>query len=213
MTTPRKPVHTHKVRCQICSHPERHRIETLRLAGATADALVARFTDIGARDSVYRHMEKHVTPDVKAALIADVPLKELADRAVAESMSLLDYLSLVRSTVMSQMIGAASINDRSGTAKLAGRAVEVLAEIGRLTGELMSSAPVTNITNNNFAVFMASPMMARLEVMLLDRLAPHPAALQAVLAGLEDLDSEEKVSKGKPVIDLAVAEGFHAAAA
>lgn len=197
-----------KTTCTVCRHPERHWIEALRLAGTNADTLAEKF-GIG-RDAVYRHMAKHVTADVKAAMIADVPLRELVDRAAAEGMSLLDYLHLIRSTVMTQMLGAASVNDRGNTAKLAGRAVEVLQEIGRLTGELLASAPVQNITNN-VAVFMASPVMNRLERMLLERLAPHPEALRAVIEGLDELDSEQG-SNGHAVAALPVVEGFHVAA-
>lgn len=177
----------------------------LRLAGSAADTLAARFSI--ERDSVYRHMQNHVSDDTKAALIADVPLSELAERAAAEGNGLLDYLSLIRSTVLSQMLGAASINDRSATAALAGRGVDVLKEIGRLTGELLNAAPITNITNNN--LFMQSPVFNRLEQMLLERLAPFPDALQSVMGGLEALEREQD-GHGRPMMTL---EASHAAAA
>ena len=188
--------------CQICRHPERIRIEALRLAGSSADAIAERF-DL-KRDAVYRHMANHVSADTKAALIADVPLRELADRAAAEGVSLIDYLAIVRQTVMTQMLGAASINDASGTAMLAGKALDVLKEVGKLTGEMLRAAPVSNVYNITTNVaFLQSPFFNKLETMLLDRLAPFPEALQAVLIGLDALDREENATAGRgaPLIE------------
>ncbi len=175
-----------KHRCRVCSHPERVRIEMLRLAGATLDNVAARFGL--QRDAIWRHMRDHVDTERRAHLIADVPMAELAERANAEGTSLLDNLAIVRMTVMESMIEAASAKDRKATASLAGRATEVLGEIGRLTGEILRSGTVTNVTQN-VAVFMASPAYSNLEAMLIRRLQPHPDALRAVLEGLAELQS------------------------
>ena len=121
--------------------------------------------------------------------MADVPLKELADRAAEAGVSLLDHFAIVRSTLMTQMLGAASVGDRSGTANLAGKAIDVLDKIGRLTGEMLNASSITNITNNN--AFFLSPDFNRLERMLLERLVPFPDALQAVMAGLDELEGTE----------------------
>ena len=51
-------------------------------------------------------------------------------------MGLLDYFGLIRSTVIQQMLVASGVNDRHRVATLAGRAVEVLRELGRVSGEL-----------------------------------------------------------------------------
>ena len=207
MATPRKPVYKHKIRCGLCRHPERHRIETLRLGGTPVDTLAAKF-DLG-RDIIYRHMISHVEADVKAMMIADVPLRQLAEKAAAESMSLLDYLSLIRSTVMAQMLAAAAVNDRSGTAKLAGRATLVIEQIGRLTGEMLATAPVQNITNNYTAI-LTSPAFHEVEKTLLECLAPHPQALAAVLTGLERLEQRQGEPQA-PLLTLPLLEGSLAA--
>ena len=91
---------------------------------------------------------------------------------------------------------------------LAGKAVDVLKEIGKLTGEMLRSAPITNITHNT-AVFLQSPAFNRLEQMLLECLTPYPDALRAVLSGLEALEAEQPAS-GPPMITM---EAPHAAAA
>ena len=192
-----------KARCTVCAHPERHRIELLRLAGTPTDTIVERYPELG-RDAVYRHMANHVDAETKAAMIADVPLAELAERAVKEGQSLLDYFQIIRSTVMATMQRAAAVNDYTGTAALAKRAADVNRDIGRLSGELLNSTPIANFTQTN--VYMGAPIMARLEAMLVERLGPFPDALRAVLDGLADLDGTST-----PPLDLKALEAPRAA--
>jgi len=192
-----------KPRCTVCHHPERHRIELLRLAGTPTDTLVERFPELG-RDAIYRHMANHVDAETKAAMVADVPLAELAERAVKEGGSLLDHFSVVRLTVMAALQRAAAVNDYSGTAALAKRATEINREIGRLSGELLNSTPIANFSQTN--IIMGGSIMARLESMLVERLAPFPDALHAVLDGLADLDGSSP-----PPLDLKALEAPRAA--
>ena len=70
--------------------------------------------------------------------------------------------------------------------RVAGRAVDILESIGKLTGELRQLAP-QSITNNT-AIFVNSPIFAELQSMLIERLAPYPAALTAVVQGLHELE-------------------------
>lgn len=181
-----------------------------RLSGASLDSIATKFGI--KRDAIWRHMEAHVDADRRAMLVADVPLKELADRAAEEGVSLLDYFAVIRSTLMSQMIAAASMNDRHGTAVLAGRATEALREIGKLTGEILRAAPIGNVTNNTM-VFMASPAFASLERMLVEKLAPHPDALKAVLEGLRSLEGSPDDPPTHPTISLPPSEVSHVRAA
>jgi hypothetical protein len=113
-------------------------------------------------------------------------MKELAAKAADEGVSVLQYLGIVRSTLMTQFQLAASVNDRNATATLAGRLTEVLREIGRITGELGSMA-ANNITINNTTV-LNSPVFATLQANLLTALAPYPEARQAVIAALRQMD-------------------------
>lgn len=175
-----------KARCTICRHPERSRIELAHVSGVSLDHIAAKFG--ATRDAIWRHARNHMTEDDRAMYLADVNLTEVAERANSESLSLLDYLSIVRATLMCQMQMAAGLNDRHATAVLAGRLTEVLKEIGKLTGELLRMSP-THVTNNT-AVFLASPHYASLERMLIDRLAPFPDALASVVDGLRSLESQ-----------------------
>jgi len=194
--------------CKVCGHPDRHRIEALRIAGATLGDIAASFPGITAKN-VWAHMRNHVSEAEKAEYLADVPLKEMAKRAAEEGASLIDYFNLVRSVVFRQMLLAASVNDGHRVASLATRATEVLREIGRLTGELTRLAPITNV--NNTAIFVNSPIFAELQTMLLDKLAAHPPALAAVIEGLRELEERSAPEGFAPRLGSSLAAIEHEA--
>jgi len=158
----------------------------MRLSGASLDAVAAKFP--GAhRDAIHRHMRWHLDDTEKRALIDDLPMRELIARAAAEGGSVMDYLATLRSVLMRALLGAAEAGDRTGTAVLSGRALEVLKEVGRITGEISSLMHVTS-TVNNVAIFN-SLQFAELESMLVERLRDHPDALKAVIEGLQQLEA------------------------
>jgi hypothetical protein len=173
-----------RAHCIVCSHPERARIELARVSGVSLESI--RQTFGVKKDATWRHMANHVSDADRALYLADVDLKGLADRANAESLSLLDYLAIVRSTLLQQMQMAAGLNDRSGTAALAGRLNETLKLLASLTGELLRLNPHT--VNHNVTVFMSSPLYIELERMLIDTLSDHPDALAKVVDGLRALE-------------------------
>ena len=123
-------------------------------------------------------------------------------------MSLLDYLSLVRSTLMQQMLVASGVNDGHRTAVLAGRTVEVLKVIAQITGELRSLASSLSITNINI---LNAPIFTDLQAMLLAKLADFPEALGAVVEGLREL--EAKASAAPLELPPAMTGGERASAA
>ncbi len=172
--------------CSICVHPDRIRIEATRIAGASLDAIAAKCGV--SRDAVHRHMHKHVSPDVLNQYRIDAPIGELAAKAAGEGISLLGYFSIVRGVLMQQFQLAASVNDKNGTAVLAGRLTEVLREIGRITGEILSTPGVLNVTNT--VNFINSPVFAMVQATMLRALAPHPAARADVVRALRALDEE-----------------------
>ena len=157
-------------------------------AGISGNVVAERYK-VG-RDSAYRHWRGHVSDEDKAGYIADVPIKELAAPAAEEGTSLLGYLSIIRGTLMGQFQLAASLNDRNATATIGRVLVEVLREIGRLTGELINVSGSVNITNNNIAI-LNSPAFASLQATMLKALAPFPEARAAVVGALRALDGED----------------------
>jgi hypothetical protein len=176
-----------KPRCTVCRHAERARIELLRLAGVSLDNLASQFGV--KRDAVHRHMARHVTDTEKANYLADIPLDQLKARAADEGMSLLDFLRIVRATLIRRFQIAAEAGDNHATAALAGRLNETLGLIGKLTGEIARLVPGMTI-NNNAVVLIESPAFAELQGRLLKALAPFPDARAAVVAALAVLDAE-----------------------
>jgi hypothetical protein len=174
-----------RARCIVCSHPERARIELARVSGVGLDTISKTFTV--SKAAVWRHMTNHVSDADRAIYLCDVDMKAVAARANAESLSLLDYLAIIRSTLLQQMQMAAGLNDRSATAALAGRLNETLKLLASLTGELLRLNPHT--VNHNVTVFMSSPLYIELEQMLIATLSDHPDALAKVVDGLRQLES------------------------
>jgi hypothetical protein len=170
--------------CSICRHEQRHRIELSLVSGVSHRAVAAKFEV--SPHAVRRHGENHVSPERRAQLVAGpLKLQQLAERAADEGMSMLDYVAMLRSTLMERFLAASECDDRPGTALLAGRLTELLRLQASLTGEL-SRAGAT-ITNNT--LILSSPLMADLQAMLAQRLRPYPDAMRAVLEGLEDLST------------------------
>lgn len=120
-------------------------------------------------------------------------------------MSLLDYVSLLRSTLTHQFLAASEASDRQGTAMLSGRLIECLRMQAQLNGELTRVG--ATITNNTLV--MASPLMADLQAMIASRLRPYPDALRAVLEGLQELDA--RAVQGVPALPrpLPALEAMH----
>src|SRR5689334_21819818 len=88
--------------CKVCNlaHTDREQLERLAVGGATHTSLARRFNI--SRWSVDRHMNLdrgHVTAKERADLTAG-PLKmhELVERAAAEGLTLLDHITLMRSS-------------------------------------------------------------------------------------------------------------------
>jgi len=172
--------------CTICAHQDRTLIEATRVAGASLDNIARKFNV--SRDSIHRHMTKHVPEDLRAEYLAGVPLKELAEKAAAEGMSVLQYLSLIRSTLMTEFQLAANVHDRHATSALAGRLNEVLRSIGSISGELGEMA-MRSVTINGNINIMNNPVLANLQANILRALAPYPDARNAVVAALRAMDA------------------------
>lgn len=175
--------------CTICRHQERHRIELAAVSGASRNAIGKKFSV--SADAVGRHLNNHVSQERRAQLVAGpLRLHELAAKAAEADLSLVDYLGMLRSSLFEQFLAAGEVGDRQGMQGLAGRLVEVLRLQGSVSGEI--SKATATITNNT--LILTSPLFADLQTMLLRTLSPYPEALDAVVAGLEDLDRKARGS-------------------
>jgi hypothetical protein len=68
VSTPRKTKHITSVTCQVCRHPERVRIESLRASGASLESLASKFQL--HKDAIWRHWTRHVRDDQKLKYLA-----------------------------------------------------------------------------------------------------------------------------------------------
>lgn len=157
----------------------------LRAGGGSLESIAAKF---GLhRDQVWRHWHRHVTAERKAQYIAGpVQLNELAERAAAEGLSLIDYLAIMRSTLLMLFSNAAGEGDAKATAWVSGRLLDVLKQIGKLTGELAASG--VNIINNT--MIMNAPEITEMQAVIIGALAPYPEARAAVVAALRQFERE-----------------------
>lgn len=176
--------------CTVCNHSERARIEALKASGASYDVLAVRFGV--SKDALWRHYKNHVSEQLKASYLAGkATIAELRERAAQESMSVLDYLAIARSMIIGMMTSAAEAGDGFRVGALSSRLVEVLREIGRITGEVDKLGGGVNITNN-VAIF-SDPRMVELQTGLVRIAREHPDARPALLALLRGLDSKPAV--------------------
>jgi hypothetical protein len=185
---PRRPRKRTGPACTICRHEHRALIESSRLAGASLDSVAAKYSV--SRDSIHRHMKSHVSDDLRAELLAAVPLEQLAAEAAREGLTVLQYLSLTRATLVRQMQLASSVNDHHATATVARALNETNRLIAGITGELSTIAARNNINITNVAVLQEHPEFARVQATLLRALEKHPEARADVVAALRSLDAE-----------------------
>lgn len=192
-------------RCNVCRDARRAQIELAHVSGIGLNTLEDRF-GIG-RMSLWRHLKNHLTVEDRALYLADVNMRGLADRAHAESMTVMDYIAIERGIVMKSLQIAAMADDRPAVAALSGKLTDLLKLAANMSGQLHSLIP-SQITNN-IAVFTNSPAFGELQAMLVRALAGHPVALQRVMAGLEELDAKA-ASCTPPMIEARALEGTHA---
>ena len=180
--------------CAVCRHPERARIEALRAGGVSYRVLADKFGV--SKDMLHRHWTNHVAPERRAALIVGpIKLAELANKAAEEGRSLFDYLSIARSVLFQQFLTAAEAVDRNGVATVAGRLLECLREVGRLTGDLVREASSTTINNAVNVNIIASPEFIALQSGLLTIARSHPTVRPDIIALLRGLDAQPGLSK------------------
>lgn len=171
-------------RCQVCAHPEKWRIELLKAGGASFDSLAEKFSI--ERTAIFRHWQRHVTPEAKASYLAGpTQLEAIAAKAAAEGDSVLDYLRIVRTTLLGQLAACAEAGDAIGASRVANALVGTLERMGKITGELSTLSSMTNIN----VALVNSPEFADLQARMLRALAPYPEARAAVVAEYREIDA------------------------
>ena len=189
---PSKPRKLKPTTCAVCLHADRARVEALRASGASLESLARKFKL--HKDAIWRHWRDHVSADLKTAYLAGpATIAELKERAAKEGGSILDHLSILRSILMGAITASAEAQSAFTLAALSGRLVEVLKEIGKLTGEIERLNPSVSITNN-VAIFN-DPTFLELQAGLLAIARTHPAARPDIIALLRSLDAASSLPK------------------
>lgn len=177
--------------CTICKHPNRALIEMAKVSGASLDSVAGKYAI--SRDALHRHCKNHLSDDLRSEYLAAVPLKELAEKAAAEGLTVLEYLALIRGILVQQLQLASSVNDRNGVANISRVLNDTLGKIGQITGEMGDlAARNISITQNNF--LQDHPAFAKVQATLLRALEKHPEARADVVRALRSLDEENAPS-------------------
>jgi len=183
-----------KVRCKVCNHPERGRIEVLIAGGASQSAVARKFSISG--DSVHRHWRQHIDAERRSILVVGpVERQALASQIAEESSSVLDHFRAVRAGLYRLFSAALEAGDRNGGALVGGKLIDVNSAVAKLTGELANSPLVQHNTLN---VIMESPQVQSFLQELAAQLKPFPDALRAVVAWMEARESSVIAAVSKP---------------
>jgi hypothetical protein len=177
-------------RCKICASEHRDRIDSMIAVGGASNRVVGKKFGF-SKDQIQRHT-RHLEPARRAALlVGPARVAQLATAAVDESRSLLDYLSITRSVVFNQLLCAAEAGDTNGVGITAGRVLDVLRELGKLTGELRQISGLTINQTNNTLNLVASPEFGKLAAGLLKIARANPVVRPDIVALLKSLEDEE----------------------
>ena len=180
-----KPRPAHRP-CLVCNHPNRVLIERAKIIGAGTEELAIRHKV--SSDAIYRHMRNHVTPEMVAGYTSEDGLRRLAEQAAADGLSTLDRYRVAVGQLQNQLLQAAQRNDAKDIAAISRALFDGLRDVSKLTGEALEHVGNISLVQNNF---YQSPDYLALQAMLVERLAPFPDAMRAVLAGLEALEGTE----------------------
>src|SRR5262245_23058108 len=168
-------------KCTICSHREAQNIDLALARGVSVTALSRRYKV--STDSLYRHSKAHLSPVLRAKLIAGPDLAiDLDKLKETESQSLLANLVALRHRLFASLDAA----EEYGDGAMVTRVASALHTNLELTGKLLGDLGVGSTTNVNVLI---QPQYIELRVALVQALGAFPEARAAVVAALHQLES------------------------
>jgi hypothetical protein len=193
-------------RCRVCVHPERYRIEALHIGGVSLDALQAEFGI--QRDAIHRHCKNHVTKIAKVNYLAGpVQIATLAQAAARENKSILEYLCVIRSILMQQLVKQAEKGNSLTAGQVSGYLTTVLHTMGKITGEISGLASATfTINNNNSVHILNSQPFIDLQAGLLEVCQRHPEARGEIVELFRRLDAKHAASSAPDMPEMKLIE-------
>ena len=133
-----------------------------------------------------RHRQRHMTPEIKAALALGVPTTDLDIERLRrdESENLLQSLVYHRSRLWALVDQAEDIGDLRAASTLHGRVIDLWELEAKFLNELTDGD--INITQN----VLVLPGYIQARTVILQALRPFPEAAQAVSGALREIEDE-----------------------
>jgi hypothetical protein len=168
-------------KCLVCSHREAANINLALARGVSVTALSRRYKV--STDSLYRHSNNHLPPQLRAKLIAgpdlDIDLDKLKE---GESQSLLANLVALRHRLFAALDAAEEFNDAGMLTRVSSQLHANLELTGKLLGDLGIGSTTVNV--------LVMPQYVELRVALVQALSAFPEAKLAVAQVLHQLESK-----------------------
>jgi hypothetical protein len=171
-------------RCTVCAHERRHQIEIGLVHGVAARVLGERFKL--SKDAIHRHAANHLTPAMRAAILAaQKPTAiDLDALRTSESEGILAQLVGQRARLLSHGDLALELGDVKACVAVESALTGNLTLVAKLLGQLVQHHDVRHTS------ILISPDYLRLRSTLVDALRPYPDAMRAVGAALHRMESD-----------------------
>ena len=182
----RRPGSHQQIKCGICLHPERGRLDFLVCSGAGVQPTAKKFGV--SYDSLRNHVAKHIAQSYRDAVrLGPLQSEEQLRRLVAESgAGVIENLKAIYSGLASRWLHAFEAGDDHKLSLLTGKLHANLELQGRITRELQPSGG-TYIQNN----FTTSDVSQLLRI-----LAPFPDARAAIASYYRDRSPVKQIEHG-----------------
>jgi hypothetical protein len=181
--------------CHVCRHRECANIDLALARGVSISALSRRFKV--SIDSLQRHRQNHLSPALRAKLIAgpdlDIDLDKLKE---SESQSLLGNLVALRHRLFAALDAAEEYGDGAMLTRVSSQLHANLELTARLLGDL----GVGSTTNVNVLVM---PAYVEMRIALVTALSAFPEANLAVAQVLHQLETKAAADITNQKRDLA----------
>jgi hypothetical protein len=168
----------------VCEHKARHQIEIGLVHQVPARVLGRRFEL--SKDAILRHSRNHLTPQVRAAILAaQAPTAiDLDALRTSESEGLLGSRVVQRARLQQQGDLALELGDVRACVSVEGAITANLALTGKLLGQLVTRHDIRHSS------ILLTPDYLKLRQVLVQALKPYPDAARAVGAALHTIEAD-----------------------
>lgn len=184
--------------CTICRHPRRHQIEIGLTHRVPMRALAIRFEC--SPDALQRHRQKHLTPQMMAAILAAQKPSEVDLEALqrSESEGILAQLVTQRARLQQHSDLALELGDAGGAVAAERAIISNLELVAKLLGSIVQRHEVTRTS------ILISADYLQLRQSLIAALRPYPEAARAVGAALHgiEVDAAKDITERKQPLVL-----------